>query len=88
LKEITPPLGKPTQYYYPSNNAYKRVFRSDSNNYSSGYYIDHNYDGFGRAIGTADKKGITTSIVYKSYGVKDYADSNVATEQFMTFLDG
>lgn len=72
LRSITPPsgYGNVTTIYYPDNNYYKQTSRG-------GYSTTTTYDGFGRTIGTSDSKGITTTTVYTSYGLKSHETSNV-----------
>ncbi len=67
---VTPPIGNSTIISYPADNSYRQETRGS-------YWIKHNYDGFARPFGSVDSKGVSTSVAYKAYGVKDYSDSNV-----------
>ncbi|MCL5024449.1 MAG: DUF6531 domain-containing protein [Nitrospirae bacterium] len=67
---IDPPAGNTTYFSYPLDNSYKKDTRGS-------YYVYNYFDGFGRPSGTSDSKGVTTAIVYKSCGLKDYTASNI-----------
>ncbi|MCL4476730.1 MAG: carboxypeptidase regulatory-like domain-containing protein [Nitrospirae bacterium] len=76
LTDITPPTGSnPTSFTYATDNSYKRESRG-------GYYIDYYSDGFGRPSGTTDSKGVTTDIVYKNCGLKNYSTSNIGDTSY------
>jgi YD repeat-containing protein len=66
----TPPIGNPYSYSYPADSSYKKETRG-------GYWIQYNYDGFGRPSGSSDSKGATATIAYTPYGTKSSADSNI-----------
>jgi len=70
LKSIDPPAGNTTYFTYPSDNSYKKEARGS-------FYTYYYFDGLGRPSGTKDSIGVTTDIVYKSCGLKDYTDSNI-----------
>lgn len=70
LTGITPLVGNPTSISYSADSSTKTVTRD-------GYSIIYTYDGFGRPTGSTDNKGVTTTIAYNAYGVKDYTDSNI-----------
>ena len=70
ILSIDPPEGNTTNFYYPSDNSYKKETRGQ-------YEIYHYIDGFGRPVGTSDSKGIETDIVYKTCGPKDNSTSNI-----------
>jgi len=70
LTRIDPTTGNPVYFNYPSDNSYKQESRGGS-------YIYYYYDGFGRPSGTSDSKGVTTDIVYKACGPKNYSTSNI-----------
>ncbi len=70
LTGISPPAGNATSFSYPGDSSYRKEARG-------GYWIQHNFDGYGRPSGSSDSKGIITNIEYDAYGTKDYSDSNV-----------
>jgi YD repeat-containing protein len=80
LTKIDPSIGNPTYFTYPSDNSYKKESRG-------GYYIYYYYDGFERPSGTSDSKGITTDVVYKSYGQKDYTTSNFGDTVYYDYFE-
>lgn len=79
LTGITPPVGNATSFSYPADSSTRTQTRG-------GYTITHSFDGFARPTGSSDSKGVTTTIVYKAYGVKDYADSNIGDKTSYDFF--
>ena len=79
LTKINPPVGNDTNITYPSNNSYRKDTRGS-------YYVQYNYDGFGRQTGTSDSKGITTTTAYKSCGQKDYEESSIGDKGYFDYF--
>ena len=79
LTGITPPASNPTSISYPSDSS----TRSESR---GGYSITHEFDGFGRPTGSTDSRGVTTTIAYNAYGVKDYSDSNISDKVYYDYF--
>ncbi len=79
LTGITPPIGNPTTISYPDDSSFKVKTRGS-------YSLTEYFDGFGRPSGSSDTKGMTTTIVYNAYGVKDYSDSNTGDRTYYDYF--
>lgn len=79
VTSASPPTGNSYSYSYPADSSYKKETRG-------GYWIQYNYDGFGRPSGSSDSKGVTTTIVYTPYGTRDYADSNIGDKIYYDYF--
>lgn len=79
LTHITPYIGNPTNILYASDSSTRTDTRG-------GYSLTHSFDGFGRPSGSSDTRGVTTTIVYEAYGVKDYATSNVGDTTYFDYF--
>ncbi len=79
LTNISPPVGNATSFTYPADSSYRKETRG-------GYWIQHNYDGYARPTGSSDSKGVTMTVAYNAYGVKDYTDSNVGDKTSLDYF--
>ena len=75
----TPPVGNSTSMTYPADGSYRKEQRGS-------YYINYTFDGFGRASGSSDSRGVITTIAYTPYGSKDYEDYNVGDRVYYDFF--
>jgi len=79
LTGVTPPVGNATSFTYPADSSYRKEARGS-------YWIQHNFDGFARSSGSSDSKGVTTTIAYNAYGVKDYTDTNIGDKTLFDYF--
>lgn len=69
---IDPPAGNSIVITYPDDGSYS--WKTETR---GAYSKTHDYDGFGRLIGTNDSLGRSTTTSYSAYGSKLYDDSNI-----------
>lgn len=79
LTTVTPPVGNRTSYTYANDYSSQQETRG-------GFYTTSFKDGFSRPVGTSDRLGITTDIIYKSYGPKNYSRSNTGDTTYFDYF--